>query len=392
MRRRDLLGLAAGLPLVAALPAPLRAAGTGPGERLLVLVELNGGNDGLNTVVPYDDPAYARARPRLAVARDRVLKLDERLGLAPELEPLMAAWRSRELAIALGVGYPRPNRSHFRSIEIWNSASDSEAVLQDGWVARVFAESGFGRCARRDDLAADGLVLGGPSGPLAGAAMRTVVMRNPERFLKGTSGTAPGQAVSGNPALDHILTVRGQIYQAARRIEARLDGTPGSPVDFPKTRLGRQLAVAARLVAAGVPVAAIKVAQGGFDTHAGQAGQHRTNLGELAEALAAFRTALVRAGAWDRVLVMTYAELGRRVAENGSGGTDHGTAAPHLLLGGRVRGGLYGSQPSLGDLEAGDLKHGLDFRSLYATAAHGWWGLAPTTDSLGRHSALPCLA
>jgi uncharacterized protein (DUF1501 family) len=391
MRRRDLLKLAAGLPL-AALPAPLRAAGTGPGERILVLVELNGGNDGLNTVVPYADPAYARARPKLAIARDRVLKLDERLGLAPELEPLMAAWQSRELAIALGVGYPRPNRSHFRSIEIWNCASESEEVLQDGWVARVFAESGFQRSAGRDDLAADGLVLGGPSGPLAGAALRTVVMRNPERFLKRTSGSAPEGAASGNPALDHILTVRGQIYQAARKIEARLEGTPGSPVDFPKTRLGRQLAVAARLITARLPVAAIKVAQAGFDTHAGQAGKHQTKLKELAEALAAFRTALVRADAWDRVLVMTYAEFGRRVAENGSGGTDHGTAAPHLLLGGRVQGGLYGSQPSLRDLEVGDLKHGLDFRSLYATAAHGWWGLPPTTNALGRHTALPCLA
>jgi uncharacterized protein (DUF1501 family) len=391
MRRRDLLKLAAGLPVAAALPAPLRAA-PGPGDRLLVLVELNGGNDGLNTVVPYADPAYARARPRLAVRGDRVLKLDERLGLAPELEALMPAWRSRELAVALGVGYPRPNRSHFRSIEIWNSASDSDQVLQDGWVARVFAESGFARSARRDELAADGLVLGGPSGPLAGAAMRTVVMRDPERFLKQTARIAHGKTAGGNPALDHILTVRGQIHQAARKIEGRLQGAPGSLGAFPQTRLGRQLAVAARLVAAGVPVAAIKVSQLGFDTHTGQAGRHRTILRELAEALAAFRNALVRAGAWDRVLVMTYAEFGRRVAENGSGGTDHGTSAPHFLLGGRVRGGLYGAPPPLDDLEGGDLRHGLDFRGLYATAAQGWWGFAPTTNALGRHRPLPCLA
>ena len=161
---------------------------------------------------------------------------------------------------------------------------------------------------------------------------------------------------------------------------------------FPPGALGQQFAVAARLIAAGIPVGAIKLAQTGYDTHAGQPGRHPHLLAQLAAGLAAFRTAMLEAGAWDRVLVMTYAEFGRRVAQNGSRGTDHGTAAPHFLLGGRVKGGLFGTQPALGDLDNQDLRHSMDFRRLYATAAQGWWRLPPTPSALGRAPPLPCLA
>lgn len=386
--RRRLLLTAAALPLgIAAATSWPGSAARAAAPRTLVLLELNGGNDGLNTVVPYGDRAYTAARPKLAVKRDDVLQLDERLGLHPSLAPLMEPWKEGELGIALGVGYPRPNRSHFRSIEIWNTASTSEETLQQGWLQTALAEAGEG-----SPLGGQlGVVLGGPPGPLAGDSLTAVVMKDRRQLQTATRLLEGGGAESANPALEHILSVRLQAHDAAQQIEARLKKAPAIKANFPKTGLGRQLQLAATMIAGDVPAAVIKVQQGGYDTHAGQAGRHPRLLSELAEAVAAFRTALKEVGAWERCLLMTYAEFGRRVAENASGGTDHGTAAPHFLLGGRLRGGFYGQQPSLTDLEDGDLRHGLDFRQLYAGAAVDWLGLPSGLAALGGQKALPFL-
>lgn len=385
LSRRSLLTAAASLPLAAALRVPLASADALP--RVLVLVELNGGNDGLNTVVPYADAGYHRARPKLAVPRDRVLQLDERLGLHPALAPLLPAWQTRELAIALGVGYERPNRSHFRSIEIWNSGSTAEETLQEGWLHRVVAEAG-----RPSGFAAQGIVLGGPEGPLAGEAFTPVVMRDPRQLHEAALLPDGETGAAANPALAHILATRARMRSAAAGIERHLRAAPGFATTFPKGDFGRQLAQAATLIAAGAAVSVLKLQQSGYDTHAQQAGRHAALLGELAEGLASFRQALQEVGAWQRTLVATYAEFGRRVAENASGGSDHGTAAPHFLLGGRLRGGFLGAQPPLDDLEGGDLRPRLDFRRLYAGLAGDWLGLPPAPASLGRHKALPLLA
>ncbi len=383
-RRRMLQG---GLALAATALAPAAPAlSAGRGGRVLLLLELNGGNDALNTVVPHRDPAYRQARPSLALPSDQILPLDERLGLNRALEPLMPAWQAGELAIPLGVGYPRPNRSHFRSIEIWNSASDADALETEGWVSRLMAAG----AERRHGI--DGIVLGGPGGPLAGPAIDAVVMRQPERFLRRAGAMGSGGSAASNAALRHILRVRSEIHAGAREIEARLAEAPALDGDFPRGPLGRQLETAARLILAEVPLRFLKLSQGGYDTHANQSGRHRALLGELGQGLAAFRMALQKGGAWQRVMVMTYAEFGRRVAQNASGGTDHGTAAAHLLLGGGLRGGLYGRQPSLTDLDGGDLRHTLDFRQLYATAAHGWLGLPRAGSPLSGFAPLDLLA
>lgn len=392
--RRRLMTTATALPLAGGLPLGLEPgrARAGAAPRVLVLVELNGGNDGLNSVVPYADPAYAAARPSLAVPRDRVLQLDARLGLHPALAPLMPLWQAREMTLALGVGYQRPNRSHFRSIEIWNSASSAEETLQDGWLHRVVTETGS-----RPDFVPQGIVLGGPEGPLAGPAMTTVVLRDPRQLrravalLDGRDATRANPEPA-NPALAHILAERSRMQSAAQDIARRLKHAPPLTTAFPETALGRQLQQAASLISAGAPASVIKLQHSGYDTHARQAGPHAALLGELAAGLAAFRAALIEAGAWRRCLVMTYAEFGRRVAENASGGSDHGTAAPHVLLGGRLQGGFLGEQPSLDDLEGGDLKTRLDFRRLYAAVAQDWLGLPPAPASLGRQAPLPLIA
>lgn len=381
MDRRTLLIAAAGAMGAGALPGAAHAAAVR--RRTLVLVELAGGNDGLNTVIPYDDPAYKAARPRIAIDRNQALHLDHRLAFHPALEPMMSGWKARELAVVSGVGYERPNRSHFRSIDIWETASDSNQVLEDGWIARVLKDQ------KRDTRSvADAVVLGGKSSRVvAGNGIKAVAMTDPDRFVRQARGMRSSNRRSRNPALAHILSVQSQIDQAAYRlgeIAARTRAVHGA---F-QGRLGQQLRVAARLILADARIPVIKVSLGGFDTHINQTGRHRNLMRQFGQNLGAFRDALKQGGAWDRVLVMTYSEFGRRVRQNGSGGTDHGTAAPLFMMGGRVRGGLYGAQPSLTNLDAGDMRYAVDYRRAYASAAQEWLELSSARSVLGKHRPL----
>ena len=373
MNRRDFLkftGLGMGLNL-AGVGHSLSRPGEGySGDRILLLVELNGGNDGLNTVVPYRDPNYYSLRPNIAIRKDQVLPLDQNMGLHPALQPLMNCWDQQELAIVNGVGYPEPNRSHFRSIEIWDTASGSDDVLQDGWVAQLLGNSSA------TSRSTDGIVIGRNAAPLLGNQMRSVMMQSSKQFIEQSKRLRSTTVASGNAALSHILGVQANIEQTATDLKQRLQQTVKTQTVFPRHRFGRDIKEAAGLIRAGIKVPVIKIAHGSFDTHANQVNQHQRLLAQLAGGLAAFRAEMQEAGLWDRVLVMTYSEFGRRAAENGSKGTDHGTAAPHFMLGGRVRGGFYGQQPALDRLLDKDLQYAVDYRSLYATVAKQWWGLS----------------
>lgn len=382
MTRREWLKLAATLPFVLLvhphpsedLPAAIRERPKGRWDRVLILVELNGGNDGLNTLIPYGDDQYYQVRPRLAIPRERVLQLSEKLGLHYALESLMPLWQSHELAWVQGVGYAKPNRSHFRSIEVWETGSDSEQILDEGWLARLFEAHPL-----PSDFTAEGIVLGRcDAGPLSGKTVRTIALEEPQQFLAQASRVHAIERTSSNRALAHILQVQRELTHTASELAQRLQQAPPLQGTFPASAIGKQLETTAQLLAAKVPVVVIKVSHGSFDTHAGQLGHHERLLKELAEALVAFRQSAQRAGVWERVLLMTYSEFGRRVGENASTGTDHGTAAPHLVLGGNIKGGLYGSMPSLTDLQEGDLKYHVDYRSLYATVIKDWWELPGT--------------
>ncbi|MEZ5613854.1 MAG: DUF1501 domain-containing protein [Rhodocyclaceae bacterium] len=380
MDRRDFLrGLAASAGLTL-LPFPARAAGEY--GRLLVLVELKGGNDGLNTVVPYADDRYYRLRPHLAVRRDEVLRLDERCGLHPALQPLLPLWQAGELALIQGLGYPEPNLSHFRSIEIWDTASKSSEYLQTGWLARAFAAkpvpAGF---------AADGVLVGGTDlGPFFGGA-RAIALTNPEQFRRLAILARP-VGTGGHGALAHILKVEADIALAA----SRLARGPALRTAFPKGAFGNTVKTACEALAGGAGVAALRLSLAGFDTHQNQPGAHANLLRQLAEGLGALKAALVELGRWDETLILTYAEFGRRPRENQSKGTDHGTANVHFALGGRVRGGLFGAPPALDRLDGnGNLPFAVDFRSLYATALERWWGISAATVLGARYDALPIL-
>ncbi|MCW5733527.1 MAG: DUF1501 domain-containing protein [Enhydrobacter sp.] len=339
--------------------------------RTLILLELKGGNDGLNTVIPYADARYHEFRPRIAVARERTLQLDESVGLHEKLEPLMESWKGGDLAIVQGVGYANPNRSHFRSIEIWDTASAASQTLSEGWVARAFDGN-----RPPQGLGVDSIVIDTNSLPMMGPDLRTIVMQDAESFLRQVSAMrgAEGPFDGGNPALRHLLAVRREVNAAAAGLSEKLRVAQRPAQEYAGNPFGRQLDLATRVITAGVPVVAIKLALGGFDTHANQAPPHETLLSTLATGLATFRGNMIAASRWDDVVVMTYSEFGRRVRQNASAGTDHGTAAPQFVMGGKVNGGLHGVQPSLGDLQDGDLRHTVDFRDVYSAIARGCWG------------------
>jgi len=361
-RRQFLAGLAASS--LAAFAAPSWAA---PIRRLLILVELKGGNDGLNTLVPFADPAYRRLRPRLAIGAGDVLRLDDERGLHPSLEKLMPVWSAGELAVVQGLGYPDPNLSHFRSIEIWDTASRSDEYLDDGWLTRVFAKH-----PSPPGYAADGVVVGAADlGPLAGPGARTLSLANPEQFLRNAKLAKATAAGSANPSLAHILRVERDIQQSAERLH------PGREfaTAFPAGPFGAAVRTAAQLAANREGISAVRLTLGGFDTHANQAGTQAALLRQLGEGLAALRDALKEIGRWQDTVVATYSEFGRRAQENQSAGTDHGTANVHFVLGGAVRGGLAGKAPSLERLDAGgNLIHTTDFRSYYAGLVAGTLG------------------
>jgi len=389
MNRRDFLRFAAGASVLPG--AMLSTAGvawaTVPADAryrdLLVLIELKGGNDGLNTLVPYATPAYYALRPKLAIARDQVIQLSDAAGLHPALEPLLPLWKSRELAGLQGVGYPEPNLSHFRSIEIWDTASKSAEYLQEGWLTRTFAAA-----PTPADFAADGVIVGSSDlGPLAGAGTRAIALANTEQFLRQARLAIP-EGNARNRALQHILKVEADIVQAASRLNADHAFT----TEFPQGGFGNAIKTACQVIANRAGVAVVRVTLSGFDTHSGQPGTQARLLGELSGGIVALKSALVELERWNDTLVLTYAEFGRRPKENLSNGSDHGTASVHFALGGRVAGGLYGEQPPLDRLSGdGNTGYAIDFRSVYATVLDRWWGVPSTGPLGGRFAPLPIL-
>lgn len=381
MNRREFMMAASAAAAVTWLPLPAGAAAARGYGRLLVLIELKGGNDGFNTVIPHADAEYYRLRPGIAIPREQVLQLDGSAGLHPELRPLMNLWQAGELALVQNVGYPRPNLSHFRSIEIWDTASGSSEYLDAGWLTRTFTAAPLPA-----GIAADGVVIGGAElGPLAGVTSRAVTLTNPEQFLRQSRLAAPASAAATNPALAHVLRVEQGVTNAATRLRA----DRSFATTFPAGNFGNAVRTAAQIAAADAGVPVIKLALDGFDTHVGQLARQARLLKDLAEGIVALKSALTELGLWESTLVMTYAEFGRRPQQNQSGGTDHGTSNVHMVAGGRVKGGLYGTPPDFSRLDStGNVQHAIDFRALYATVLERWWGMEAAGILRGRHAPL----
>lgn len=395
MNRRSFLKAlsAAGISLPSlpglAATTPMGASTQESKARFFILIELQGGNDGLNTVVPYSDPVYAQLRPSIGFKRDQVLKLDEHTGLSPALNPLMPLWERGDVAIVQGVGYPRPNRSHFRSIEIWETASDSDETRIDGWLKPVTQSMQSGGTGDVKSL-----VLASDEGPLAGSSNDTIVFNNLTSFIKQAKNLEVHETDRSNAALDHILSVENTSRTAAQRFAQTLDlkrVKADSALPPKASRLLKQLDLVAQLIRQDVGPRVFKVGLGSFDTHANQPKRHASLMKQLSVALAHLQKTLTHSGNWSDVLIMTYSEFGRRAAENGTAGTDHGTAAPHFLVGGSVNGGLYGQPPNLSDLSNRDIGFTTDFRALYSTVSRSWFGQSLNDTPFSHFDTLPVI-
>ena len=366
MNRRELLRLATIAPFCGVLSGVTKGDEFS-GNRQLVLIELKGGNDGLNTLIPFQDSYYYRARPKIAIKPSSVQRLTTTMGMHPSLASLMPLWSDGHLAWAMGLGYPNPNRSHFRSIEIWETGSKASEYLDQGWIAQVLT---------RSNRPLTGVSLDNDLGPLHGHSGCLVLPRK-MRFSSSLVATNLSNARNNNSQLKHILDVRSRAYKAFNILEDELSRITPLNLQMPKTSLSRQLTDVLRLQLTGLPIKVFKVSLGSFDTHINQSGLHANLLKQLAESLYAYSTEAKRLKLWDQTVLVTYSEFGRRVQENSSRGTDHGTAASHLVAGGAVNGGMYGKHPRLNQLDHGDLVYTIDFRSLYANLARSLLGPVP---------------
>ncbi len=364
-------------------------------RRILVLVQLAGGNDGLNTVVPFDDPAYHALRPTLALKQNAVLTVSDHLGLHPACAPLHALLKEGRLGIVQNVGYPNPNRSHFRSTEIWETASDADASLPSGWIGRYLDNACAGAPASSDPdaihISAEvpqsfgGALPHATFGLALGAARAS---RTETPLLERLAGREDPVADSNHAFLRATLM---DTLVAEKNIQRILDAAkPAAP--YPAGNFAQALRNVSALVAAGLPTRVYFVSLGGFDTHANQANAHANLLRQLSEGLAAFQADLTARRLDDQVLTMTFSEFGRRPVENESRGTDHGTAAPLFVMGHRIAGPLHGAPPDLRVEKNADIRFGTDFRSVYATVLDRWLE-TPADAILGaRHERLGFLA
>jgi uncharacterized protein (DUF1501 family) len=352
-------------------------------DNILVVVEMSGGNDGLNTVIPYADDLYHKARPTLRQTKNEVIRLDDHVGLHSGMQGLRSLWQQGQLAVVQGVGYPNPERSHFEAMDIWQSA-DPKHKFTTGWLGRAAAET------KNLSGGVPILHIGANGQPLAvtgAAGGGAVTVNSANSFRLELGGGKGGQqqarrrlledlAAPAKPDANELLSFvqrrQVQTLTAVEQLRELLEGPKAIPRQG--SGLGQKLQLIAGLIAKGFGTRIFYVNLEGFDTHNGQNVPHHNLLAELADAVAGCFQALKTTGHDGRVRLMTFSEFGRRVYENGSRGTDHGAASCLFVAGPSVKGGVVGKHPSLADLDAGDLKFHTDFRSVYATQLDGWLG------------------
>ncbi len=345
------------------------------GGRILVVLQLSGGNDGLNTVVPYEQPEYYRARGSLAIAAKDVHRIGSGVGLHPGLSGLAQMYGEGKLAVIQGVGYPKPNRSHFKSMDIWHSADPTGRDHRFGWLGRALDSVESDDPARGINISS--------SVPLAlnGRDYKPVSFQNPGayRYAGGSDVVSAFERIvkndtEDNPVLERLRRTAAEAVQTSAEIR-RKSQAYRTTVAYPRNRAAVALKTVAGLIAGGMSTSVYYTYLGGFDTHTNQARRHANLMTQLSGALVAFQKDLEKHGLADRVVVMAFSEFGRRVKANGSGGTDHGVAGPVFVLGQNVKGGVHGEHPSLVELTKGDLIHSIDFRRVYATLLDGWMGI-----------------
>jgi uncharacterized protein (DUF1501 family) len=358
------------------LTTMLRDAPSGKARRLIV-VQLSGGNDGLNTVIPYRNDLYFKARPSLALKEaEGILPLSNDLGLHPKMTGLKGLYDQGQLAVLNAVGYPNPDRSHFRSMDIWQTGSGSEQLLTTGWLGRYLDSSCAGCALPYQALEVDDTL----SLALKGQQRKGLAVKNPAKFHQLTQSRYLSRLSQEQPAatatseLDYLYKTLAETASSAEYLYDK-SKVHASTATYPNTELGRNLKTTAELIGSGVESRVYYLALTGFDTHVRQHEQQGRLLGELSDGLAALAADLQKSNEWENTLVLVFSEFGRRVTQNASNGTDHGTANNVFLLSGALRKpGLLNGPASLADLDQGDLRYQVDFRSLYASILTDWLG------------------
>lgn len=329
------------------------------GEQCLVFIQLNGGNDGLNTFIPYEDPLYYDYRTKIALSKDDVLSRNKGMAFHPALKDFATIQQSGDLTIIQNVGYPEPNRSHFRSQEIWQTASASNQYLTNGWLGRYLDL----QCNEHEPTAGvnfDSI----DTLSLKGNEPNSITVKDPNRFKMKTN-TDDVIKLSDNPQLDFVRKIANSVSEGSDDIQKALAKST-SEINYPKTALGKNLEWIARLIKGNLNSKVYYTSQSGYDTHDNQINIQQRNLTELNDAIYSFYTELKKAQLLQNVTLVIFSEFGRRVKDNGNG-TDHGTAAPMFIIGGNNKGKIIGNNPNLADLDNGDLKYEVDFRSVYAS-------------------------
>ena len=355
------------------------------GNKVIVILQLSGGNDGLNTVIPVRNDLYYKARPRLGIERTKALSLTDEVGLHPELTGFKELYDDGSLGIINSVGYPNPDRSHFRSMDIWQTSSQSTEYLNSGWVGRYLDAQCSGCDKPTQAIEIDDVL----SLSMKGNTMNGMAVKDPKR-LYGTANEKFFRDVlknhnhdTGDQSVDYLYKTMAQTLSSADYIfkQSRLHPTSE---EYPKTGLGNSLKTIASLIFSEINTKVYYVSLGSFDTHINQGAQQQRLFTEMNEAVKAFVKDLKANKRFDDVLLFTFSEFGRRVSQNASGGTDHGTANNMFLVsGGLKQKGMINAMPDLNDLQEGDLKYKVDFKNVYATVLNKWLN-ADATKILGK--------
>ncbi|MBK0370787.1 DUF1501 domain-containing protein [Flavobacterium agrisoli] len=329
------------------------------GEQCLVFVQLNGGNDGLNTFIPYQDPLYYEMRPKIAISKNDVISGNKNMAFHPALSGFAEMQQNGDLTVLQNVGYPEPNRSHFRSQEIWQTASNSNQYLNEGWLGRYLDL----QCKEHTPTA--GINLDNIDNlSLKGEVPNSITIKDPAKF-KIKNSQEENNSLSKNPELDFVRKLANSAVEGSEQIQKALAASK-TENSYPTTDLGKNLEWISRLIKGNLNSKVYYTSLNGFDTHDNQLPLHKNKLTDLNNALSAFYKDLKNANLLQNTTIVVFSEFGRRVKDNGNG-TDHGTAAPVFVIGGNNTGDVIGDNPNLSDLEHGDLKHQIDFRSVYAT-------------------------
>ncbi|MGB8521259.1 MAG: DUF1501 domain-containing protein [Candidatus Tumulicola sp.] len=388
MRRSNfLLGTVSGLAVVASSDhvfAQALAQSPLPGlpgshNRCLVLVNLNGGNDGLNCIVPHGDAQYYRLRPSLAIAQNDVLSINAQLGFNPRMRSLKGMYDKGMVAVVQGVGYPNADHSHFRSSEIWQTGVPDK-YEHTGWIGRYLDDAGLPdgdlfKGVALSQVLPEVLVANKTDVPAISnlGQYGLIADRDPMARTAFAQQARDKRLPFTSPYLAHVMQIEDHAQRTSEELPKLIAGYKAQ-ASYPATPIGRSLALAAQIVGSNIGTKVLYVSHGSFDTHVSQVATQNNLLGQLSDALSAFYTDLAAHGNDKRVLTMTFSEFGRRAAENAARGTDHGEASPLFLIGGSVKGGIYGKMPDLGNTNMGNVAFTTDFRSVYATVLERWLG------------------